>query len=83
MTRAKRTKPQPQADLDKIWRLIGRQRTAMLITRAEDRLLDTRPMACLQPDFDGRLCRSMSPSAAEPAWELWREASDLVSVRPR
>lgn len=40
----------------KIWNLIKNQHTAVLVTVAEDGSLDSRPMGCLQEDFDGTLC---------------------------
>lgn len=44
-----------QSELAKIWSLIGKERTALLVTFDESGMLDARPMGCLQSDFDGTL----------------------------
>ena len=41
--------------LDRIWGLIKDARTALLVTVAEDGSLDSRPMGCVQREFDGTI----------------------------
>lgn len=43
------------ADRQKIWDLIKHQHAAVLVTIGEDGALDSRPMGCLQSEFDGTL----------------------------
>jgi len=45
----------PEADHKKLWDLIKDEHTAVLVTIAEDGSLDSRPMGCLQKEFDGTL----------------------------
>lgn len=49
---------QPSSESDdrsKIWELIKDARSALLVTVGKDRQLDSRPMGCLQTEFDGAL----------------------------
>ena len=43
------------AKLDKIWSLIREAHTALLVTVGEDGALDSRPMGCVQREFDGTI----------------------------
>ncbi|MCK1711641.1 MULTISPECIES: pyridoxamine 5'-phosphate oxidase family protein [unclassified Bradyrhizobium] len=44
-----------QADRNKLWDLIRKEHTALLVTVEADGSLDARPMGCLQRAFDGTL----------------------------
>lgn len=44
-----------ESDRRKIWDLIKEARSALLVTIAPDGSLDSRPMGCLQKEFDGTL----------------------------
>src|SRR5882672_3869500 len=44
-----------QADRQKIWKLIENEHVALLVTVAKGGSLDSRPMGCLQREFDGTL----------------------------
>ena len=44
-----------QSDRQKIWKLIKREHVAVLFTVAKDGTLDSRPMGCVQREFDGTL----------------------------
>lgn len=43
------------ADHQKIWKLIKDEHTAVLVTVGRDGTLDSRPMGCVQKEFDGTL----------------------------
>lgn len=43
------------ADHQKIWNLIKDEHTAVLVTVGRDGTLDSRPMGCVQKEFDGTL----------------------------
>jgi general stress protein 26 len=47
--------PVDQDDRDKIWKLIKGAHSALLITVGADGLLDSRPMGCLQNQFEDTL----------------------------
>src|SRR5947209_7281040 len=40
---------------DKVWRIIKEARSALLVTVAQDGSLDSRPMGCIQGEFDGTI----------------------------
>ena len=42
-------------DTQKIWDLIRNEHTAVLVTVSTDGSLDSRPMGCVQKEFDGTL----------------------------
>lgn len=42
-------------DPAKVWRLIKRAHSALLVTVDKDGSLDSRPMGCLQTEFNGTL----------------------------
>ena len=44
-----------QADRDRLWSLIRSEHVAVLVTVAADGSLDSRPMGCVQKQFDGTL----------------------------
>jgi general stress protein 26 len=44
-----------QSDHQKIWNLIKDEHTAVLVTISPDGSLDSRPMGCIQKEFDGTL----------------------------
>lgn len=44
-----------QADRDRLWSLIKNEHVAVLVTVASDGSLDSRPMGCVQKEFDGVL----------------------------
>src|SRR4051794_12267576 len=46
---------EPTEDRKKIWDLIKEAHTALLVTIGQDGRLDSRPMGCLQTDFDETL----------------------------
>jgi general stress protein 26 len=46
---------QSSADHQKIWNLIKDEHTAVLVTVGKDGSLDSRPMGCVQKEFDGIL----------------------------
>ena len=46
---------QEEQDRKKVWDLIKNQHSALLITIKQDGGLDSRPMGCLQHEFDGTL----------------------------
>jgi hypothetical protein len=43
------------AEHERTWTLIKDEHTALLVTVAADGSLDSRPMGCVQKDFDGTL----------------------------
>jgi general stress protein 26 len=43
------------AERDRVWDLIKGAHTALLVSIGEDGVLDSRPMGCLQREFDGTL----------------------------
>jgi general stress protein 26 len=47
--------PSKEAEHEKIWELIKGSHSALLITVKPDGALDSRPMGCLQTNFDGIL----------------------------
>jgi general stress protein 26 len=58
------------ADHERIWELIKGSHSALLVTVKSDGTLDSRPMGCLQSDFDGVL------------WFLtFRHSVKLVEIR--
>jgi general stress protein 26 len=56
------------------WSLIKDEHTAVLVTMGTDASLDSRPMGCIQKDFDGTLWFSSARA-------LERGLSGLVSGR--
>lgn len=44
-----------ETDLQAIWKLIKSEHVALLVTVGKDGSLDSRPMGCLQREFDGTL----------------------------
>jgi general stress protein 26 len=62
--------PTRKADYERIWELIKSSHSALLITVTPDGALDSRPMGCLQTNFDGVL------------WFLtFRRSLKLVEIR--
>ena len=62
--------PSDKAERDKVWDLIKDAHSAVLVTSASDGSLQSRPMGCLQKEFDGTLwflTFRHSPKAAEIA----------------
>lgn len=69
-------------DRQKIWELIKDEHVAVLVTVGKDGLLDSRPMGCLQQEFDGTLW-FMTFKDTPKLLEIERDQQALVSyARP-
>jgi general stress protein 26 len=68
----------PADDRRKIWELIKGAHSALLVSIAEDGSLDSRPMGCLQSEFDGTLWFLTFRHSGKVA-ELKKDSRVLVS----
>lgn len=74
--------PQHDEKLGKIWHLIKSAHSALLVTVAQDGTLDSRPMGCIQHEFDGTIW-FLTFAASSKVKEIADDSRVLVSyARP-